>query len=128
MNRTEAEKLVSDYTELVKRATDILNDKGPPWGYVGQSEFSRLTFEGDDAIITAPEASSYYDSVSIEAEEHRFPATLLFMSPDELKAWKTQALAEYERGQAEQKRQRLAAQEAVERKSYEELKRKFESR
>jgi hypothetical protein len=126
MERKEAEKIVAGYDALLKRAADILNDEGPPWGYIGSSEFLRISFDGDDAVILEPEASSYYDSTTIETKEHRFPAALLFMADDELAAWKKRAKAEYDAQQAEQLRQRIAAQEATERRTFEALRAKFE--
>lgn len=126
MNRDEAEKLIADYAELVDRAIAIFDGSGPPWGYIGNTEYAYLWFDGDEAVITHPEAASDYDCPCIDTREHRFPAALLFMPPDDLAAWKKQTLAEYERAQVERDAMIKARTEAEERNKYEALKRKFE--
>jgi hypothetical protein len=125
MTRDKAEAVITEYEALVEKALAILNEPGPPWGYVGETNFARLTFDGDMAILSHPQADSYYDSITIEEDNESFPAALLFMSDKELAAWRVEARAAYEQEQKVAAQQRLEAQEAEQRKAYEALKRKF---
>jgi hypothetical protein len=126
MNREQMEATIEAYEILVRRAVDIVNAPGPPWGYVsGDDNFARLSFDGDNVVITTPQADSYYDSCTIETETTSFPAALLFMTGAELTAWRTQAKIEYE---AQEKKNREIAQaqrEAEELRTYKALKKKF---
>jgi hypothetical protein len=126
----QAGAVVAAYEALVKRAVLILNGdtSSPPWGYVGNEEWAKLSFDGDDAVVTHPDAGTYYDSITIDTDEERFPAALLFMSEQELEAWRKKVKAEYEIEQKETRRVQLAEKEAQERQAYELLRQKFESR
>jgi hypothetical protein len=89
--------------------------------------FARLSFDGDDAVITSPQADSYYDSCTIETETTRFPAALLFMTEAELTAWRTQAKIEYEAQEKKNREIAKAQREAEELRTYKALKKKFAS-
>jgi hypothetical protein len=128
MNREQMEATIDAYESLVRRAVDIVNAPGPPWGYVSVDDnFARLSFDGDDAVITSPQADSYYDSCTIETETTRFPAALLFMTEAELTAWRTQAKIEYEAQEKKNREIAKAQREAEELRTYKALKKKFAS-
>jgi len=127
MNRAEAEKTIDDYEALTAKAVEILNGEGPPWGYVGNAEWAHLTFDGDDAVVSHPDAGTYYDSITIDTDTERFPAALLFMPDAELKAWKVAARKSYDEEQERDRLARIAATDAAERATFEALKRKFET-
>lgn len=102
VTQNEAEKIVADYEALRERAISILNgSEGPPWGYVSYGEWARLSFDGDEAVVSYQDLIFYYDDARVDADEVRFPAALLFMSEAELATWKTNARAAYDREQAE---------------------------
>lgn len=128
MTREEAESVIEEYSALVEKAVGILNGKGPPWGYVSNSEWARLSFDGEDAVVSHPETSSYYDSCSIDTDTERFPAALLFMSDEDLMAWKKEAQAKYDAEQRERKAVELRQREAQERAAYELLRQKYGDR
>ena len=127
MDRKTAEKIVEDYEALTAKAVEILNSDGPPGGYVSNSEWARVAFDGDYAVVSHPHVSADDDSVSIEIKTERFPSALLFMSPTDLGAWKKDAAEKYDKERAREKVRRQAAAEAAERALLEALKRKFEN-
>jgi hypothetical protein len=124
MTRDAAKALVAAYDALVDRAIEILNMPGPPFGYISGGEYARLSFDGDEAIITTPEADS---AGYIEKDTVKFPAAVLFMDEVTLHVWRSIALAEHEEQQRASRAARLAEQESTERRTYEALKRKFET-
>lgn len=126
MDRKAAEKAILDYEALVDKAVLILNSSGPPWGYVSNTEWARLTFDGDMAVVNHPQADTYYDSITIELETEKFLAELLFMSDADLAAWKKEALRLYEIEQTTRASDEKAKQEATERATLEALKLKYE--
>lgn len=124
------------HRELVKRALEITSDF--PWrgdsGWDADEDGAPvLTVESDGvAILTwrkvGYDGGSFYDSGSW-LEEVRFPAELLLLSADDLRARREQAKREEEAQQirVSEKAAKDAArrQEALDRREYERLIRKF---
>lgn len=125
MTRNEAEKTIRDYESLLGRAVELLNSKGPPYGYISYPEWARLYFDGDAAVVRDLDVSTYYDSIDIDSDSSRFPASLLFMTNDELKEWKRETSAAEESAEAERKRKMIKDAEEKERAQLASLKAKY---
>ena len=128
MTRDEAERLISDHQALLDRALKILADDGPPWGFVWNPEWARLVFEGDEAVVSWPKEETYYDSTSLEREEARFQAKLIFMSDDDLTDWKRKAKAEHDKIENKRREAERLLIETTERQQYEKLRAKYGAR
>jgi hypothetical protein len=106
-----AKETISAYDSLTERAVGICSTS-----YVMHEPFSRLSIEGDEAVLSWPESRSEYDCCVIETEKVRFPAYLLDATEEEIDAWQAEqrrladvAHQEWLRNSADQERQRELA-------------------
>ena len=125
MKQNEAESAVALYNMLVQRALEIL-EYAPFRKHVWNPEYARLSIEGTVAALTWPVVESGYEGdYYIERGCCSFPAALLFISDDELAAWKIDQRAIYDQQQREREADEARGREAAERAAYERLKQKF---
>jgi hypothetical protein len=116
---------VAEYDALIERACDIAAS-APFCMYCDKDEFARLSFEGDVAKLSWPEAQSgYYNSCSIETQSVKFPTELLYLPPDKFAAWKNAKAAQRAAKAAEDQRKMQALNEMRERAALADLKRKY---
>jgi hypothetical protein len=83
---------VLDFDSLLQRAIEIVG--GDAFDRRAQEEFGRLSFAGDEAILSWPradDAMGYW--LHLFRQEARFPARLLTASTDEVEAWRQAAPA-----------------------------------
>jgi hypothetical protein len=124
----DLQNTLSDAARILERAKMIT--EGAPFWMICDDDFAEILIDGEGACLRWPEAhSGYYDSCSIEAQSCSFPAALLLMSVDEIKAWKVEQRSIYD---AEQKaknereaQQRAADQTANELRTLAALKAKY---
>ena len=90
--------VVDAYEELIARALEIVSDV-PFYASVDDNDGARITFDGDDAVLSwSSYESDYYGGGSLIDDTTRFPAAVLFLSDAELSAlrrrygWKLQGL------------------------------------
>ena len=124
----EAEAAIDLYGALVARAVRVVAG-APFWKYVSESEsgFACLSIEGETATLVWPEASGGLDEgSSIEPESCSFPVALLFISDDELAAWRAEQRTIYERVEQARLTVIASATEARERAVLAQLKAKYE--
>ena len=127
---SEAEQHIAEVANLTSRALQIAQG-APHWKYIGSDEasFAYVVIDGKEATLSWPEIErGYEDSTSLESYTLSFPARLLFLSHADFLAWKADEFSKYNEGQAEKRRREQAMREAQERATFEELKRKYETR
>lgn len=124
VTREDADRALEVVAKLLVRANEIV-ESPPYWKGVYTEDCCKLTIEGDTANLTWWEASSYYDSCTMEAETCEFPANLLFLGEQEFSYWKAEEKRIYNAQQVRRQQENLAAQEAKERAAYEALKAKY---
>lgn len=103
----DIEAIVGATDELIERAKMIL-DGAPFFTYLPEERYVRLRIHNGKATLVWPEAhAGYYDSCSIEEQTKDFPAHLLLMDQNTIKAWSAEQQRIYD---AEQKtiRQNIA--------------------
>lgn len=118
---------IEAYDALLERALSII-DKAPYWTYVHEPFWARLDIEGDEATLSLPRAGGggYDDPCTIEREDVTFLTALLFLSEEELAAWKAEQMSLYEEAEQQRKANNRAAAEADERRVLATLKAKYE--
>lgn len=111
----EAADTISDYKALIVRAMEII--KGAPyWAYVYEERYVRLDIHDDNsASLKWPRVTTEWDAAVIEHESCYFPASLLFLTDDDLKAWKEEQKAIYDKEQDAKQRATIEASEKRER-------------
>jgi hypothetical protein len=114
-----ARDLVSAYDEMVDRAFRIS-------GAYSREEMARLSFVGEMAVISWPEAhSGYYDSCSIETQTTQFPAALLDAPEAEVEFWISEQKRLKEEASKRWYAERAAQQKAQELQTLAALKAKY---
>lgn len=116
--------ICNEYHTLVSRAIEVV-DKAPHWACIGEEDLARLTIDGETAILTGVSASMEWDCATIDRETYSFPATLLFITDDELAEWKKKEDAAYKLREKAESVQRAADKEASERATLAVLKKKY---
>lgn len=124
MDQKEAGKVIERYSQLVSRALEVV-DQAPYWAYVDEPDYARLTIDGETATLIWPHDEMEYDMSTITCEHKCFEARLLFISDEELRAWKEEQLRLYREQQEQRNREAVAQREAAERAMYENLKKRF---
>lgn len=95
---THLEAAVSEADHILERARLI--SEGAPYWMNSDDDFSKLSIEGEEAVLYWPEAESgYYNSCSIERQSVRFPAALLLMTVEEIGVWKVEQRRLYDANQ-----------------------------
>lgn len=125
MTREEAERALKTRDELISRALQIV-DKAPYFQYAYEPDWARLTFEGEECVLRMCRAEVSYECPSLETDEIRFPAYLLFVSTPELHSWQAEEYRLYEQRERAKRDAAAKAREANERATYELLKLKFD--
>ena len=122
MNVELAIKALDAVCGLIKRALEI-TDKAPYWSHVNDNgKFARLTIQGETTTLRWPCAEMEYDFCTLETEQVSFATRLLFISDDELAAWKLEQERKYDREYAKRTRERQRKQETAERAEFKRLK------
>lgn len=115
-----ASELVEAYDKLIARASNVAGC------YVCEAHMARISFEGETAIISWPEAESgYYNSCSIETQTAKFPAYLLDASESEVEYYKGEQKRLAEEANRRWYAERARQQEENERRVLSELQRKY---
>lgn len=83
-----------DGFEILEKARAITH--GAPFFMRCDEDFGEVSIDGDTALLQWPEVcSGYYNDCSIETQSVSFPANLLLMTMDEIKAWKEAEVAKH---------------------------------
>ena len=114
-----ARDLVSAYDNMMDRAFRIA-------GIYSREDMARLSFNGELAVISWPEAhSGYYDSCSIETQTTQFPAALLDAPEVEVEFWISEQKRLAEEADKRWNAERAAEQRAKELQTLAALKAKY---
>ena len=126
MNEELAVEALDAVAGLIKRAVEITH-KAPYWVCVIDDDetFAQLQIRGKRATLRWPAVETEWDYSTLETEQVSFPTRLLFISDDELAAWKLEQERKYEREKAGRTSKRQQVKEAEERAEFERLKAQY---
>lgn len=130
MKYEDAVAAIALHEALVERFTNILCG-APFWKdfNILDQEHMRVSIKRDEATITWPKLEYGYEhSCFISQEDYSIPLSLLFISEDDLVAWKIEQRAIYDRKQQERQAATACATEAKERADLAALKAKYETK
>jgi hypothetical protein len=120
MTIEDAIKTIDDYNALASRALSIING-APFWIYCGEPKFVKLSISNGLATLKWPDTG---DGI-IEVSGCDFPIDLLFISDEELTAWKAEERRKHDELEDRKNEFRKFYKESEERAAYLALKAKY---
>jgi hypothetical protein len=121
-------EMIDLYDRLLNKAKSIVQN--PPYSiYPQEIEFLKIRLEGDNIVLSWPEAQSgYYNSCDIREQKAMFPFKLLLMSDEELSEWQTEETDKQKKKEQARQRNQKKLQKQRELAELRRLKAKYESK